>query len=206
MSHVLGGLSKKQLIKNSTLKLDANESYTEKRGSAKFYIDKICREYSDSLPSVGTSENANTNARIVPYTGVDQFYDEYSYFCKTSIPPMEPHAIAGRSCFRNVFNSMKKAGHVKLLRSKHGFQTCSICNHCNNIISGGAGGRDPIVREVTQKLKRLHMRQQHNERMNADIIMLRCASDVDMIGQPMEMFIDIDGMTVRTGDTPKLGK
>ena len=204
-SGFLHGDTKKELIKKSNLKLDAEKAYSVKKGHAFAYINKIAKDYSDALPSVGTSENANVKARVIPYQGVDSFFDEYKYFCDTCDPPVDPETRAGRTVFRSVFNSLKESGFVKLLSSKHGFQTCSICNHCNSIISGGSGGRDPVIREVTQKLKRLHMQQQHNERMNADVIQMRAATEKDVTGQPQEIYIDIDGMTVRTGDTPLLG-
>jgi hypothetical protein len=66
---------------------------------------------------------------------------------------------------------------------------------------------DDAQRIVVLAFKRLHLRQQANERRKLEGTKLRCAKYVITNGkrQPLEAFIYSDAMTESMGSTPKLG-
>ena len=85
--------------------------------------------------------------------------------------------------------------------SKGTFNVCPICVNSHNLLCGGSGRRDPVVKEVTHELKRQHLKMQHIERQHAENVICDCKKIVD--GKPTGFYIDIDGMTVITCNTPR---
>ena len=136
------------------------------------------------------------DCRQAPHTTIVDFYREYQQDCKE-----KGVQSCSESTFRSAYKELYKKGVVRLMGSKSGFTVCPICCNCHNILSGASGKRDPVIREVTHTLKRHHLKMQHHERQHAENVIRQCKSVIN--GKPVGAYLDIDGMTVITCNTPR---
>jgi hypothetical protein len=136
------------------------------------------------------------DAKQAPHPSISDFYREYRQDC------MDNHVhCCSESTFRNAYRELYSDEAVRLMGSKGGFNVCPMCVSSHNILSGGSGRRDPLVKEVTHELKRQHLKLQHIERQHAENVIRDCKKLED--GKPISFYIDIDGMTVLTCNTPR---
>lgn len=193
-----------ELLTKDKLELDVGESFTEKEGHASSYILEVAEYFSESLPAV-PSENTGVYIRVVPYKSIKDLFVEYQYECDVSIPRVLESNRASYSTFIRAWNKLHDAELVKLQGGKGGFQTCAICNHCTEIKKSSECKKDRSTIEVIRKISRMHLLQQQTERQHAENVIRACKT-MFVDEQPVEAFIDLDGQTVITGNTPKLSK
>ena len=89
------------------------------------------------------------------------------------------------------------------------FPTCEICNNADALLRNRSKNLDDAQRLVVLAFKRLHLRQQTNERRHMELVKERCSKftvAADGKRQPREAFIYSDAMTESTGSTPKVGR
>jgi len=201
----------KDALSDEKLQNDERESRRESRMQATAYILKIAQDYSDTFATMSATaeddkddpnrDEKYENARQVPHITVTDFYNEYRHYCLVDLGI----DCCSEGTFRTAFNELYEAGVVKLMGSKLGFAICPVCVNCHSILTGTSRDTNPMVKTVAQSLKRLHLKMQQHERQNAENVIFRCR-ELDAYGQPISAYIDIDGMTVITCDTPKYSK
>jgi hypothetical protein len=198
------GKSEHELLSKDKLELDAGESFTEKEGHASAYILEVAEYFSESLPAV-PSENSNVYIKVVPYKSVKDVFSEYQYQCDVALPRVLESNRASYSTFLRAWNKLHDSELVKLLGGKGAFQTCAICNHCIEIKKSAACKREQSTIDVIRKISRMHLLQQQTERQHAENVIHACKT-MFVDEQPVQAYIDLDGQTVITGNTPKLSK
>ena len=150
-----------------------------------------------SLTNLADVKNHDT--RSLPFASETELYREYKKEMElTNVPA---HKIAKRTVFQSVFRSMP---HVKLKAAKGTIDTCDICNNCDDL-SRGRAKKDPAHLEAIRTFKKIHLKHQHHERKVADHA-LEESKKQGPDGQPIQYYIDIDGMTELTGNFPKYCK
>lgn len=87
------------------------------------------------------------------------FFEEYLAFCTAE--KLSPNQYAKDETFRKIFLSMNNE--FRLITSKGSMPTCDICNNANDMLRS-LKIRDQSSREIILKFKRLHLRQQMEER------------------------------------------
>jgi len=182
---------------------DHLDEFTVKRGHAKSFISDVVEYYSETLPTV-SSDDGSTVAMQVPYSTVKDFFAEYSFHCHAFKTPKNQKA--SYSTFLRAWNEVydNGKGEVRLLGSKSGFQTCSICNNCISIKLSACCKRDIPTKTALQKLHRLHILQQGTERQHAENFIEQSRKLAD--GQPIRGYFDIDPQSSYAGNSPKYSK
>ena len=201
---VKAGLSDDQLFDKDQLQLDAGEWFSAKEGRAQAYIIEVATYFSDSIPALH-SEKTGVNIRVVPYRSIKDMHTEYVFQCESSTPVVTKEMRASYATFVRAWNKLHSAELVRLMGGKGSFQTCAICSHCVEIKKSAECKRDFVTIEVIRKISRLHMLQQHTERQHAENVLHDCKTKYKD-GKPVQAFIDIDGQTTGSGNTPKLTK
>ena len=141
----------------------------------------------------------------MPYKSVSDVFTEYEFHCEAANPLILEADRASKSTFLRAWKELHEAELVRLLGGKGGFQTCAICSNCLKIKKSSYCKKDMITVEVVRKISRMHLLQQQNERQHAENVIHACKSRY--IGnQPLQAFVELDGQTVVTGNTPKLAK
>jgi hypothetical protein len=130
------------------------------------------------------------------FDNITELYLEFRNEMKLKNIP--EHKIAKETVFKSVFYSMPN---IKLKGAKGAMDTCDICNNCDDLTRGRAK-KDPAHIEAIRTYKKIHLRQQHHERRVADHIVEE-SSKLGPDGQPLQYYLDIDGMTELTGNFPK---
>ena len=204
MDGYLEGKSEEELLSKQNLKLDENQFFTALRGQAKAYILEVAEYFADAIPSL-QSENTSTHIRVVPYKSVSDMFTEFEFHCDAANPPILENDRASYSTFLRAWNELHEEELVRLLGGKGGFQTCSICNNCLQIKKSSYCKKDLITVDVVRKISRMHLLQQQNERQHAENFIHACKSQY-VGNQPVQAFVELDGQTVVTGNTPKLAK
>jgi hypothetical protein len=201
---VKSGLSDDQLFDKDQLQLDAGEWFSAKEGRAQAYIIEVANYFSDSIPAL-QSEKTGVNIRVVPYRTIKDMHKEYVYQCESSSPVITKAQRASYATFVRAWRKLHSAELVRLMGGKGSFQTCAICNHCIAIKKTAQCKRDLVTIEVIRKISRLHLLQQQTERQHAENVLHDCKTKYKD-GEPVQAFIDIDGQTTGSGNTPKYSK
>jgi len=81
--------------------------------------------------------------------------------------------------------------------------TCDICNNSDDF-SRGRAKKHPAHIQAIRRYKKIHLKQQQHERMVAEFICEE-SRKLGTDGQPLQYYLDIDGMTELTGNFPGLG-
>ena len=88
------------------------------------------------------------------------------------------------------------------------FPTCEVCNNCDALLQNKSKKLDDAQRLVVLAFKRLHLRQQSNERRELEATKIRCSKvtiTADGKRQPNGAMFYSDAMTEATGSTPRWG-
>ena len=197
------GESSVNLLSEKDIRMDATERASNLEMHATTFILHVSSYYSDTLPAV-LSETSSTRIRQVPYRTVADLWHEYLFHCAAFNIPLANQA--SYSTFLRAFRKMHNDEIVKLLGGKGGFQTCSVCNQCLNIKKTSIYQKDQLTLDAVRKIVRLHLQQQQTERQHAENVVHQCKTSYDARGNPTDGYVDIDGQTVTTGDTPKYQK
>jgi hypothetical protein len=197
------GLTSVNLLSEKDIKLDSEERASNLAMHATTFILHVSSYYADTLPAV-LSEKSSTRIRQVPYRTVADLWYEYLFHCAAFKMPMASQA--SYSTFLRAWNKLHEDEIVKLLGGKGGFQTCSVCNQCLNIKKTSIYQKDQLTLDAVRKIVRLHLQQQQTERQHAENVIHHCVTTYDAKGNPTDGYLDIDGQTVTTGDTPKYQK
>ena len=88
------------------------------------------------------------------------------------------------------------------------FPTCEICNSADALLQNRSKTLSDAERLVVLAFKRLHLRQQANERRELEATKIRCGKvtiTADGKRQPNAAMFYSDAMTEATGSTPRVG-
>jgi hypothetical protein len=155
------------------------------------FIDREC----DKLP--------DRNCSVVPYTTVSQFYADYEFLYRTQLNSgkVDTEQVASYDTFKRAFDDLAAEGKVTLMRKVGNFTTCEVCNNISDLLRNGRLVYTPMEREVFLSYRRAHLKQQSKERKAMDQVKVDCQR-TGAGGQPLEVYINPDGMTERRGNTP----
>lgn len=133
-------------------KLTDKPKFSNALGYIRYITDKIA----ETTP-YGLSDGPQV--KIVPYEDVRQFFSEYTTHCTSVNVDRTERAL--EATFRKALLSMP---HIRLIGCKGSFHTCELCNNANELL------RDPTKRftreqrDVFQRYKHIHLKQQQRER------------------------------------------
>lgn len=103
----------------------------------------------------------------------------------------------------HLFAELNKGTKLHFSRCKGHFQTCEVCNKADDLMKNTR--MTGVQRDVYRQVKRLHLKQQLQERLHLDTNRISC-KEKDERGQPKMALIFSDGMTIFTTNTPKMYK
>lgn len=188
-----------ELLENHSIVLDAGDAHTLKQGHAIAFINELANYYADSIPTVN-SEESSTSIKVVPYKFVSDVYNEYNFLCTEVGTPAQ--FIASQGTFLVAWNKLHDSNSVRLMGGKGSFQTCSICNQCMQIKKSSRRKKDVVSLDIVKEIHRHHLKQQQTQRQYADNIVALCKSQFVDEYHPKMGFIELDGQTVETGNSP----
>lgn len=196
----------KQLIQRGYNIFDEVTYHPRERDSAKYlhaklFIENFVHDSCDILP-LKTSDNSDVYC--LPYGSIKAFYEEY--VTSSKVNGNDETTIASetrfRVCFTNEFSRT-----VRLMRCKGNFSTCDICNNAADLLNDHTREFTKEQREIIMNFRRLHLKQQSEEREEMARKRHRARSDRDRLtGQPLSFFMLCDAMTSNRGDLPVLAK
>jgi hypothetical protein len=201
-AHIEGEEDQTTLLTDEDLKADAEETHRVKEGHCTSFIQEYMSFFSDCIPiaaSVDETGNPVTTV-VVPFRNYVDFYGEYVFFSQTY--GISEADMAGETTFRTAMKQMENQKLVRFMGGKSGIPTCAVCNNMKQIKKSACCKRDEITRKVLIKLARLHLLQQKAERQHAENFIMESKKLED--GHPTVGYIDIDPMSVWTGNTPKV--
>lgn len=190
--------SAKQIVQNVKKDTNKREKGKEKEEHAKAWIEYIAALFAD----VGYGEN-NSNKKYVPYDTFTEFYEEYEHYHRyenKDIRRRSEMVTAAKETFRKAFISLKDT--VKLRTAKGSFETCSVCNNLNDCLKNTGGEWTKSQIDLVLRLKRLHLLQQSEERLDSNKRKAAALYDVDRDGNYTSMYLEIDGFTEFKTKTP----
>ena len=202
----LDGMDKLALLANAKIKLDKEDKFTSMKGFQEAFISNIAKYYSDTLPSVKSEKHGSTETKQLPYKHVKDLYDELRFQCATAEVAIPESLYGSLSTFTKVYKSMKRRGLVQLVGGKSGFDTCAICNHCLAMKQSAVAMRDRQTIDIIRSLQRIHIKQQQIERQHCENFILECKTKLNELGEPMQWFVELDGMSTFKTMAPKLQK
>lgn len=202
----LRGVDKLALLANAKIKLDKEDKFTSIKGFIEAFITDIAKYYSDTLPSVKSEKHGTTETKQLPYKHIQDLYEELKIQCATAEIPIPASLYGSLSTFTKVYKKMKRRGLVQLVGGKSGFDTCAICNHCLAMKQSAVAMRDRQTIDIIRSLQRIHIKQQQIERQHCDNFILECKTKYNELGEPMQWFVELDGMSCYKTMAPKLQK
>ena len=201
----LQGQDELHLLANSKIKLDRGEKFTIMKGLIEAFITLLAEFYSDSLPTA-KSEHASTEIKQLPYRYINDIYDELKFQCATADVPIPESIYGSKKTFAKVYKRMHRRGLVQLVGGKSGFDTCAICNHCLAMKQSAAARRDRQTIDIIRSLQRMHIKQQQLERQHCENFIYQAQHNYNSIGEPMQWFVELDGMSLFKTLCPKMLK
>ena len=141
---------------------------------------------------------------ILPHRHIGEFYKEYDDYCKER--NIDTTKRGKRSTFGRalrLFGELNPETKLHFSRCKGHFQTCEVCNKADDLMKNTR--MTEAQRNVYRQVKRLHLKQQLQERNCLDKNRQLCM-EKDEQGQPKMALLFSDGMTIYTTNTPKLYK
>lgn len=156
----------------------------------------------DLFAEVGYGET-NTNKRFLPYDSFTELYEEYLHyhmFDNEYIRDDREKVTCSKETFRKAFQSLQST--VKLRTAKGAFETCSVCNNLNDCLKNTSGDWTKSQIDLILRLKRLHLLQQAEERMDSNLRKIEALQSRDKDGNPLSVYLEIDGYTEFKTKTP----
>lgn len=164
-------------------------------------------EYMGALfAEVGYGEN-NTHKRYLPYDSFTELFAEYEHYHRfenKDIRNVQDKVTGSKETFRKAFQSLKDK--IKLRTAKGSFETCSVCNNLNDCLKNTSGEWTRVQIDLILRLKRLHLLQQSQERLDSNLRKMDALHSTDKDGNPKALYIEADGFTEFKTRTPIQGK
>lgn len=137
---------------------------------------------------------------FIPYPDITYFYYEYESYCLQM--QINRKRRAALSTFRLAWLKMSQDLNLKFSGGRGGHDTCSICANARDLLREcDAGSWSPQERDIVMQYRRLHVRQQMNERIYLESNIGK-TNHLDPVGQPTSSVAIIDAMTYHRGNTP----
>jgi hypothetical protein len=163
------------------------------------------KHMSDIFAECGYEEKKE-GVRFLPFDSFQELYDEYKNYHRYDnygIYRERDKVTAGRECFRLAWIDLKK---IRLRTAKGAFDTCSVCNNLNDCLKNTSADWTREQLEIILRLKRLHLLQQAQERMDSANRKEQAKMSVDKDGHPDKCYFEIDGYTEYKTKTPIVGQ
>lgn len=137
----------------------------------------------------------------MPYDSFRELYEEYqNYFKNDNLGKTRKEKVtAKRECFRLAWNSLTD---IKLRTAKGAFETCCVCNNLNDCLKNISGDLTKEQLEIILRVKRLHLLQQAQERLDSAKRRTDAELSKDKDGNPTKVYLEIDGYTEYKTKTP----
>jgi hypothetical protein len=182
-----------------------NQSTTRERSNPKYlhiktFISQFVENNCDVLPINDFQQNP---IRVLPFGSLKSFYEEY-YLSSQILGDLDS-SIGGLTLFRTVYKHEFEST-LRLMRCKGNFSTCDICNNAADLLTDRKRGFTKEQRDIISKFRRLHLKQQADERENLANNRRKAKTDRDPgTGQPKCCLLVCDAITATRGDLPKIG-
>ena len=195
-------------VKNKVLGIEPTKNSDQKeRSKTKFDHAVAWIQYiADLFAEVGYGEN-NTNKRFLPFDTITEFYEDYLHYHRSDnehIRDDNEKKTCSKETFRKAFQSLQHT--VKLRTAKGAFETCCVCNNLNDCLKNTSGDWTQAQVDLILRLKRLHLLQQAEERIDSNKRRMDALQNRDKEGNFTSIYLEIDGYTEFKTKSPICGK
>jgi hypothetical protein len=207
---------KRQIRDPKGVPTDAEETRQrteEKRIMCTAYILDFVKNNCDDLP---VTEGSNTNmehVKVLPFKDLQAFYGEFECDFRCGFNDFDdvPCCTTFRRAFSavveaNIAKENRKYGHLfddlRFMRCKGNFSTCDVCNNAADLLRDRSKRFTKAQRDVIIKYRRLHLKQQAQQRMDLEMRKRKALEHEDINGNPVSALFFLDAITESRGDTP----